>query len=95
MTIRLTPELERLVNEKVASGEFASADAFIAHAVREVLGANGGAREQPTDEPDVRPIWEAIEEIWRDLPTEELAKLPKDGASQHDHYIYGLPKKDS
>lgn len=27
------------------------------------------------------------------IPPEELAKLPKDGAEQHDHYIYGTPKR--
>jgi bifunctional DNA-binding transcriptional regulator/antitoxin component of YhaV-PrlF toxin-antitoxin module len=27
------------------------------------------------------------------LPREVLDRLPKDGASQHDHYIYGTPKR--
>jgi hypothetical protein len=27
------------------------------------------------------------------IPTEELEKLPKDGAHQHDHYLYGTPKR--
>lgn len=27
------------------------------------------------------------------LPPETLARLPADGASQHDHYIYGTPKR--
>lgn len=27
------------------------------------------------------------------LPEEVLARLPHDGASQHDHYIYGTPKR--
>ena len=27
------------------------------------------------------------------LPPEVLEKLPADGASQHDHYIYGTPKR--
>jgi hypothetical protein len=25
---------------------------------------------------------------------EEFARLPKDGASEHDHYLYGHPKAD-
>jgi AF2212-like protein len=29
----------------------------------------------------------------RALPEDVLAKLPRDGASQHDHYIYGTPKR--
>jgi predicted DNA-binding antitoxin AbrB/MazE fold protein len=27
------------------------------------------------------------------LPEEVVSKLPTDGASQHDHYIYGTPKR--
>ncbi|HSR53293.1 MAG TPA: hypothetical protein VLV83_20910 [Acidobacteriota bacterium] len=28
-----------------------------------------------------------------ELPPEELEKGPEDGALEHDHYIYGTPKK--
>jgi predicted DNA-binding antitoxin AbrB/MazE fold protein len=31
--------------------------------------------------------------IGNSLPEEVLARLPRDGASQHDHYIYGTPKR--
>ena len=27
------------------------------------------------------------------LPDEVVSRLPRDGASQHDHYIYGTPKR--
>jgi antitoxin component of MazEF toxin-antitoxin module len=40
-----------------------------------------------------RPIWEKILDLTKDIPPEELEKLPTDGASQHDHYIYGTPKR--
>jgi antitoxin component of MazEF toxin-antitoxin module len=40
-----------------------------------------------------RPIWEEILDLTKDIPPEELAKSPTDGASQHDHYIYGTPKR--
>ncbi|HZU35970.1 MAG TPA: antitoxin family protein [Gemmataceae bacterium] len=29
----------------------------------------------------------------RALPPEVLDQLPADGAAQHDHYIYGTPKR--
>ena len=29
----------------------------------------------------------------RALPEDTLDRLPADGASQHDHYIYGTPKR--
>jgi hypothetical protein len=31
----------------------------------------------------------------RDIPPEITASMPTDGASQHDHYIYGWPKKEA
>ena len=39
------------------------------------------------------PIWEQIIALTADAPLEELAKPPIDGASQHDHYLYGTPKR--
>jgi len=29
----------------------------------------------------------------KDVPREAFESLPKDGASQVDHYVYGLPKR--
>jgi hypothetical protein len=29
----------------------------------------------------------------REGPDEVMRAMPEDGASQHDHYIYGWPKK--
>ena len=42
-----------------------------------------------------RPIWEVFEDIMSDVPQEVLDALPTDVAEQHDHYIYGLPKKSA
>jgi hypothetical protein len=44
-----------------------------------------------------RPLEAAAEIIlasMRDVPPEIMATMPADGASQHDHYIYGWPKRD-
>ncbi|MBV9038912.1 MAG: hypothetical protein JO182_30785 [Acidobacteriaceae bacterium] len=30
----------------------------------------------------------------RNVPPEIMARMPEDGASQHDHYLYGWPKKE-
>ena len=42
-----------------------------------------------------KPIWKVIEEVMSSVPEEELAKLPRDGAAEHDHYIYGTPKREA
>jgi hypothetical protein len=41
-----------------------------------------------------RHISEVVRESMVDVPAEVLAQLPNDGASEHDHYIYGLPKRN-
>ena len=48
------------------------------------------AEQSPNNEV---PRWEQILELTRDLPPEAFARMPTDGASQHDHYIYGSPKR--
>jgi hypothetical protein len=43
--------------------------------------------------PTRRHIADVICENMRDVPPEIMAQMPEDGASEHDHYIYGWPKK--
>jgi hypothetical protein len=50
-------------------------------------------RERPASRPH-RHIAEIILETMKDVPPEMMAAMPTDGASQHDHYIYGWPKKE-
>ncbi len=59
--------------------------------------------QQLADQPETtqiaadRPLQTAAEIIlstMRDVPAEIMATMPADGASQHDHYIYGWPKKE-
>jgi len=34
-----------------------------------------------------------IADLVQDISDEEMAKLPRDGAANHDHYIYGTRKQ--
>lgn len=43
---------------------------------------------------DPQPIWEVIAESMKRVPAQDLVQLPKDGASQIDHYVYGVPKRE-
>jgi hypothetical protein len=62
---------------------------------RETGVANGHESESPVAMPqEVRTsIWEAFIKASLEIPDEELDLLPTDGATQHDHYIYGTPKR--
>jgi hypothetical protein len=42
-----------------------------------------------------RHISEIILDIVSDVPREAFESLPTDGASEHDHYLYGSPKKNN
>jgi hypothetical protein len=49
----------------------------------------------PAAGPPQRHIADVICENMRDVPPEIMAAMPGDGASQHDHYIYGWPKREA
>jgi hypothetical protein len=44
---------------------------------------------------DDRPVWERIASMAESLPDDAFEEVPSDGASQHDHYLYGSPKRKS
>jgi len=52
------------------------------------------AEQSPGDTRPRRHISEIIRENMSRVPPEIMATMPKDGASEHDHYIYGLPKRN-
>jgi len=42
----------------------------------------------------VEPFWKAFTHRMHSLPDEVFQQLPADGASEHDHYLYGSPKRN-
>lgn len=100
MTIHLPKDLERSILAAVHRGQFASLDEAMTEAASLLLQsleqrqeAKGlAAAEEPPTKAE-KPIWEEIQELTADVPDEEWAKLPADLAEQHDHYIYGTPKR--
>ena len=90
ITLPLQPgEEAKLVALAQAKG--LSTDALVREALDKILA---DAPDQP-QEPKLesRPIWDVILDNMKDVRAEEFAKLPKDGASEHDHYLYGHPKR--
>ncbi len=55
--------------------------------------SNGGDKKESPQKEAQKPIWEQFVDAFKDVPEEELNCLPVDGAAQHDHYIYGSPKR--
>ena len=72
--------------------------ALIAEALDELqahIHAHSTRAPHPTPPPaqTVKPLWEIAANLLQDVPQEVLDRLPTDGAAQHDHYIYGTPKR--
>ena len=42
----------------------------------------------------VEPFWKTFTQRMHALPAEAFEALPTDGASEHDHYLYGSPKRN-
>ena len=71
-------------------------ESLLGRTIREDEEISVVAATSPTAAPPSRRhISEVIAEIMRDVPPEVLATLPNDGASEHDHYIYGIPKRQA
>jgi hypothetical protein len=59
--------------------------------VEEMLKEN----HEPRSRENARPIWEIITEIANQAPPGTWDDVPTDGSVNHDHYLYGAPKKIS
>ncbi len=88
ITIELSPERESALRAQAEAHGLTLERWLVRLAdqhAEEALGAN---------ETESRPIWEVIADSMKDVPAEDLESLPRDGASQLDHYLYGHPKRD-
>lgn len=43
---------------------------------------------------EVKPIADIFADLSAEIPLEQWQELPVDGAANHDHYLYGAPKKE-
>jgi hypothetical protein len=101
MLIQLHENLENPIVAAAHSGCYASLDDAMAQAASLLIQhltqeyANPSPPSQAEAIPNHKPIWEVVDELRRNVPPKELAKLPKDGAEQLDHYLYGVPKRQA
>jgi len=87
LTLKLSDEQATVLQAKGAA-EGLSLDEWIQKLAQPEPAKNAaGQRDRP------RHIWDIIVENMKDVPPEDFAALPKDGLSQIDHYVYGVPKR--
>jgi hypothetical protein len=94
MEVHFTPEVEKKLTD-IAAQRGQGADEF----VRDFVSSSVDELANPeVKTEDRRPLQSAADSVlkrMRNVPPEIMAAMPKDGASQHDHYIYGWPKKEA
>ena len=54
----------------------------------------GKTDKETMEEPEKKKIWEKIDEIMQTLPPDAFEGMPTDGSLNHDHYLYGSPKRE-
>jgi hypothetical protein len=87
LTLKLSEEQAAALKAKAEAEGLSSVEAWI-----EKL-AEPAASNPPVERP-LQTAAQIILDSMRDIPPEIMATMPTDGASQHDHYIYGWPKRD-
>lgn len=94
MTIEIhRPELEALLMERMKAGAFQTVEDAIMQAL-EAAPAPAPAH-QPAAERPLHAAAQIILDSMNGIPPEVMSTMPVDGASQHDHYIYGWPKREA
>ena len=84
LTLKLSDEEATLLHAKAAAEGLS---------LEEWLRKLAQPEPQTTVERPLQTAADIILSSMRKVPAEIMAKMPTDGASQHDHYIYGWPKR--
>lgn len=92
LTINLSDAQEAALAARAAA-EGLSLQQWLKNLAEELPADVPSATHPPAHSPK-RPIWDVIAKRAQTLPAEVIERLPEDGASQHDHYIYCLPKRE-
>jgi hypothetical protein len=90
VTIELPPDKEAAF-KAAAQAMGLSVEQWLLRLAEQSTPAPAQAEELKRDR---RPIWEVIADNMKDVPPEDFERLPTDGASEHDHYLYGHPKRN-
>ena len=90
MGLFLNPDLELRIAAKVQSGRYSSPSEVIQKSLD--LLEERDALSQMASPEDAGSISAIFVRLGRQIPDEELAKIPTDLSHNLDHYLYGSPK---
>lgn len=95
LTIELPDERQTVLAAK-ARARGLSAEQYARQLLENALDVSGAPVAVSLEDQgsDSRPIWEIMLDNLKSIPPEAFDKLPKDGASEVDHYLYGHLKRN-
>jgi hypothetical protein len=82
-----------IANSQVQGSSFEDVTAQIQVRAKDDLEPLPAAEPSELENTTGQSLLALFDSITADMTPDEIAKLPADGAEQHDHYIYGLPKR--
>ena len=83
-----SPEIEGCVAEGNSLEE-------VVNTIKQAIQSYWNQKEAEKTKTTAQSLLELFENVTADMSENERKNLPHDGAQQHDHYIYGIPKRDS
>ncbi|MGA2589869.1 MAG: hypothetical protein ABSH32_08150 [Bryobacteraceae bacterium] len=89
MTVIELPDEQAAALKAKAAAEGLSLEAWL-----NKLAATEPVAAEPAAARPLQTAADIILASMRNVPPEIMATMPEDGASQHDHYIYGWPKRE-
>jgi len=87
MKISLSPEIERLIAEKLKSGRFSSADEVVREGL-ELLSQHEKGGEGMAANGEMK-LFAELGRIFAQLSEAEWEKIPRDLSKNLDHYLHG------
>lgn len=90
MKISLSPDLERLIAEKVNSGRYHSADEVVREGLELLDERENETRRSSSN--GTANLAETFEGIASDIPDKDWESIPADLSTNLDHYLYGGQK---
>ncbi|MGO4883478.1 MAG: hypothetical protein ACLP59_22060 [Bryobacteraceae bacterium] len=90
MKLEIPPEVEAgLIAEANENGM--TIKAFVERVLRERAEVHEAVKAGTASE----PFWKSFTRQVHALPGAVFERLPSDGANEHDHYLYGAPKRNA
>jgi putative addiction module CopG family antidote len=86
MKISLSPDIERLIAERVSSGRYRSADEVVREGLELLQKREKETQRTPSNGTSFAV---ALENIARDVPDSDWESVPPDLSKNLDHYLYG------